>query len=86
MVSFVYLVLTPVSLTFGAYQAGLTLLAVIHCWDFCQNIPDFVQLATGCACTVLHSVLVCLFETAEINKSGLESEQINAKISQFPAV
>ena len=43
------------------------------------------NLQLGCACRVWHSVLVCLFGIAEINKTGLGDEQINAKISQFPA-
>jgi len=50
----------------------------------CQKILFNLQL--GCACRVLLSVLVHLFWTAGINKTGLGDEEVNAKISWFPAM
>lgn len=47
MLSLEYAVLAPVFLTFVASEAGLTWLAIIHFWDFCQTVKDLIQVATG---------------------------------------
>lgn len=81
-----YLVLTPVFLTFVAYETGLTLLAVIHFGDICQTVKDFIQETIGICSQGLALCALCSFGTAKMSKTGLGDEQINTKIIQFPAL